>query len=85
MDDKSFEQRLSNELDNLEQEIAPARDLWPGIDHAINSNTIAVPKPLAIAASILLVVSLAFSGGLYLNNSTPTNTSAINGHFIMPV
>jgi len=78
MDNKTFEQRLNDELNNLEQEISPARDLWPGIDHAIKSNTIAVPKPLAIAASVLLVVSLAFSAGLYINSSAPAETSAIN-------
>jgi hypothetical protein len=68
MNDNDFDNLLNEELQNLQRDIAPSRDLWPGIDHAINSsNTYAVPKPLAIAASILLVVSLAFSAGLYLN------------------
>lgn len=77
MNDKDFDEFLAGELNNLNRDIAPTRDLWPGIDHAINSNTIAVPKPVAIAASILLVVSLAFSGGLYLNRPQPETSQAV--------
>lgn len=71
MNDKDFDHLLNEEINNLKHDIAPSRDLWPGIDHAINSRTIAVPKPLAIAASVLLVVSLAFSAGLYINRPVP--------------
>lgn len=79
MNDKVFEERLGRELDALQEELSPNRDLWPGIDHAINSNSIAVPKPVAIAASILLVVSLAFSGGLYFKrDAAPDNMAGIN-------
>lgn len=71
MNDKDFDNLLHEELNNLRRDIPPARDLWPGIDHAINSKTIAVPKPVAIAAGILLVVSVAFSAGLYFNRPLP--------------
>ena len=71
MNDREFDQQLNEELRNLRKDIPPSRDLWPGIEHAINSNTIAVPKPLAVAASILLVVSIAFSGGLYFSRPQP--------------
>lgn len=73
MNDNEFESRLNEELKNLEREIAPGRDLWPGIDHSINSNTITLPKYVVVAASILLVVSLAFSGGLYFNRPFQEN------------
>lgn len=78
MNDKDFDNLLNEELQKLQRDIAPTRDLWPGIDHAINykSNTYAVPKPLAIAASILLVVSLAFSAGLYFNRPLDNSRDA---------
>jgi len=77
MNDKDFDDLLSEEINNLKRDIAPSRDLWPGIDHAINSNTIAVPKSLAIAASIMLVVSVAFSAGLYFNRPLPNDSQVL--------
>jgi hypothetical protein len=67
MNDRKFESTLAEELQKLEKEFQPARDLWPGIDHAINNNTVTISKPLAIAASLLLALSLTLSGGLYFN------------------
>lgn len=67
MNDRQLDQQLKTEIDKLARDIEPARDLWPGIDHAINNHTYAIPKPVAIAAGIVLVVSLAISGGLYMN------------------
>jgi len=77
MNDKDFDDLLSEEINNLKRDIAPSRDLWPGIDHAIYSNTIAVPKSLAIAASIMLVVSVAFSAGLYFNRPLPNDSQVL--------
>ena len=77
MNDKDFDDLLSEEINNLKRDIAPSRDLWPSIDHAINSNTIAVPKSLAIAASIMLVVSVAFSAGLYFNRPLPNDSQVL--------
>jgi hypothetical protein len=79
----NFEETLNEELKNLHRDIAPGRDLWSGIDHAINvnsktSNTIAIPKYLAIAASIMLSVSLAFSGGMYFSRPQPDNQGITN-------
>jgi len=78
MNNKVFEERLGRELDALQEELAPARDLWPGIDHTINSNTIAVPKPVAIAASIMRVVSLAFSDSLSVRRDSAPDNAGIN-------
>ena len=78
MNDKVFEERLGRELDALQEELAPARDLWPGIGHTINSNTIAVPKPVAIAASIMRVVSLAFSDSLSVSRDSAPDNAGIN-------
>jgi len=78
MNDKVFEERLGRELDALQEELAPARDLWPGIDNTINSKTIAVPKPVAIAASIMRVVSLAFSGSLSVSRDSAPDNAGIN-------
>ena len=78
MNDRQFDETLNDEISRLDRDIHPARDLWPGIDHSINSNTIAVPVPLAIAASVLLVFSIAVSGTLYMKGSqqTSANTEA---------
>lgn len=76
MNDRQFEETLNDALNDLERDITPARDLWPGIDHAINTDTIAVPKLVAIAASVLLAVSLAISGNLYFG-STQTNERGV--------
>lgn len=77
MNDKNFEETLNRALNELDRDITPARDLWPGIDHAINANTVAVPKIVAIAASVLLAVSLAISGNLYFS-STQTNERGVD-------
>lgn len=77
MNEKQFEELLSEEIGNLKREINPARDLWPGIDHAINTNTITLSKPAALAAGIVFAVSLVLSGSLYFGQSQP-DIRAIN-------
>jgi hypothetical protein len=76
MNDRQFENTLAEELQKLEKEIQPSRDLWPGIDHAINSNTVTISKPFAIAASLLLALSLTLSGGLYFSRPVSDTQSA---------
>lgn len=75
MNDRQFEEKLNEEINRLDRDIRPTRDLWPGIDHSINSNTIAVPVPLAIAASVLLVFSIAISGTLYVKGSQQSSAN----------
>jgi hypothetical protein len=62
---------LQQRIAELPRELMPARDLWPGIDHAIN----AAPRndmyrPFALAASVLLVLGLSVFYGL--RQPTPT-------------
>ena len=55
MKDNQFEQVLQEKLDALPREIQPQRDLWPGIDLALEDETQHANKPLlwsGIAASI---------------------------------
>lgn len=75
MNNNDFEETLNKELGELPREIKPARDLWPGIDHSINSNTITISRPLAVAACLLLAVSLTISGTLYLDRTPVSETS----------
>ena len=75
--DSQFEQTLQNELSMLEREMQPSRNLWPGIDHAINSNTVTLPRWFVIAASIVLVMSVTLSGGLYVNRPETNDNNEI--------
>ncbi|MCZ6526555.1 MAG: hypothetical protein O6928_08410 [Gammaproteobacteria bacterium] len=55
MKENQFEQLLQQKLDMLPREIQPQRDLWPGIDLALEDETQHANKPLlwsGIAASI---------------------------------
>jgi hypothetical protein len=57
---------LQELIDTLPREVSPERDLWPGIDHAINLP--ARPgmsyRPYALAASVLLVLGLSLFYGV---------------------
>lgn len=57
---------LQEMIDALPREVAPARDLWPGIDHAINvpAHAALSYRPYALAASVLLVLGLSMFYGL---------------------
>ena len=74
MNDKQFEETLKDQIDQLERQISPSRDLWPGIDHAINRSTVTVSTPVAIAASVLIVISLAVSGALFYSRIGPESS-----------
>jgi hypothetical protein len=56
---------LQELIDALPREVSPARDLWPGIDHAINLplRHAASYRPYALAASVLLVLGLSLYYG----------------------
>lgn len=71
MNDRQLDQYLNEETGKLARDIPPGRDLWPGIDHAINDNTITVPRRVAVAAAIVLAVCVTVSGGLILNRPAP--------------
>jgi hypothetical protein len=64
MTKRNPEQLLQEALHKLPRDIQPARDLWPGIAHALQAPA---PSPwyrqAALAASILLVLSLSLYYG----------------------
>lgn len=73
LSDAELDEMLQNKIDNLSTEIAPQRDLWQGIEHAIEStvqqssaslSTSAHNKPLfmpvAWAASVVAAVLLSW-------------------------
>ncbi len=56
---------LQKQIDNLQSEIKPSRDLWPGIEHALEHQrqTAEKPKsikPYAFAASLALAMLLTW-------------------------
>jgi hypothetical protein len=76
MNQHNFEQKLSQQLDNLEREKLPSRDLWPGIELALVEK-ISDQKPGSnfqklrlFAASILVVGALGWLSMSQLNHST---------------
>jgi hypothetical protein len=72
MNNEQFEQKLSNDIKRLPQEIQPERDLWPGIEVAMSLNSAEVgskgaivalakqPTWYAMAASFLVVAMFAW-------------------------
>lgn len=57
MKDNQFEQHLQEKLETLPRQIQPQRDLWPGIELAIENQTQHAKKPVmwaGIAASIAI-------------------------------
>lgn len=56
---------LDDLLRQLPRDATPARDLWPGIDHALNQVQPPVAyRPYALAASVLLVLGASLYFGL---------------------
>lgn len=57
---------LQDMVNTLPRELPPKRDLWPGINHAINlpARTPFSFRPYALAASLLLVLGLSVFYGL---------------------
>ena len=82
MDDRQFEELLKKEIDSLPRDISPRRDLWPGIDHAINTRMVTLPRWVAVAAGIVLVISLAVSGTLYISPPRQETTNPAIADFI---
>jgi hypothetical protein len=64
------ELRLRHTLDTLPRDIQPARDLWPGVAHAVREDHRDKPRRhsvmqrLALAASLLLVLAASLYYGL---------------------
>jgi hypothetical protein len=66
--------QLDDLLRRMPREAMPKRDLWPGIDHAINAA--AAPsayRALALAASVLLVIGSSLYFGLRQPRLPATN------------
>jgi hypothetical protein len=64
MNDPQRKSKLQDAIKNMPRELTPARDLWPGIAHAINTPARTEwQRTTALAASIMLIfgVSLYFS------------------------
>jgi hypothetical protein len=73
MKDNQFEQLLQQKLDALPGEMQPQRDLWPGIDLALENQAQSTNKPvrwMGIAASIAV---LGLVGLLSLSSLTSPN------------
>ena len=71
MSDPHRKSKLQDAVDRLPRELPPARDLWPGIAHAINTpERTDWHRSLAIAASIVLVFALS----LYFSMQQSTGT-----------
>lgn len=75
------DQQLQTQIDNLAQDIEPERDLWAGIEHAIEHNAqhaIAPKKvqfaPYAWAASVALAVVFTWN----INTNTPVQVAQVS-------
>ncbi|GGA71037.1 hypothetical protein GCM10011369_10960 [Neiella marina] len=69
MNQHEFEQQLQRQVDALPKDTQPSRDLWRGIEHALNDNQAErispnhQPRWLATAASVCLLAVLSWFGG----------------------
>lgn len=65
MSKQDFDDFLAQQLQEQKQELTPERDLWPGIERAINApQSVKKPSwkmPLASAAAVLLVCAVGFN------------------------
>ena len=81
--EKSAEQSLQEAIAQLPKEMTPERDLWSGIDKAINQNSTSVAKnthnkafmPSAWAASVVAAVLITW---LTLGSEYAANKSEVN-------
>ena len=82
MSNGNFEQDLQQQIRDLETTKLPQRDLWPGIEVALTKQESAEPKgspfrPVAVAASVLLVGVLTWFGGQQVLNSPPSGEELV--------
>jgi hypothetical protein len=71
--------RLQDLIDELPQELHPARDLWPGIAHdLLTTPANQSPRAYALAASVLLVLGLSLYFGLNQPLATPFDPALDN-------
>ena len=70
MKDNQFEQVLQEKLDALPREIQPQRDLWPGIDLALENQTHHANKPVLWAGIAASIAVFGLVGLLSLNTVT---------------
>jgi hypothetical protein len=69
MNDRQLDELLKQELDALPRELTPGRNLYPGIEHAVNDTGFYLRKSFALAACLVLAISLVFSGGALFESS----------------
>lgn len=77
MNDAQFEQLLKKQIDELPREVKPSRDLWSGIDHAIEQQQghkgIHLTKLTAVAAGFAVI---GLTTWLTFNNADLPGTQA---------
>lgn len=91
------EAELRMALHALRRDIEPERDLWPGIAARLQLQRPAAPKPkvwpVAIAASMLLAMGLAWQGGMQrparpipvsppASGGLPVEAEALTAHYL---
>ncbi len=70
MNDNQFERLLQEKLDDLPREIQPQRDLWPGIDLALENHAQGANKPALLAGIAASIAVFSLVGLLILNTGT---------------
>lgn len=78
MNDAEFEHELKRQIDELPKQVKPGRDLWAGIDHAIeqqqSNSRSKLTKLSAVAASVAVIgLSAWLSFNIEMTPSNPTS------------
>ena len=75
MNDPQRKPKLRDAIDAMPRELMPARDLWPGIAHSINTPARADwQRTTALAASIMLIFGLSLYFSTRLSSDTQLNS-----------
>lgn len=85
MNTSDLDKRLTQEVDNLSPELAPSRDLWVGIEKAINqpAQQRQNKTPWLVAASVVLAVTVGWFSNQQATLKQDSLVASIEANFAM--
>lgn len=85
MNTSDLEKRLTQDISDLSPELSPNRDLWPGIEKAINKpvQTERNRAPWLVAASVIMAVTVGWFANQQTDIDSHSLVASVEANFAM--